>query len=117
MSSLRSGFSALVKRDKLKQRRFADLLVSYVEERWFWPTRVRAIHQSAMAFPIYLRPRCFGAPWFSDSDAVYLASEAKLVRFLASRGCRIEFTANMVPASQDLRNAIIYIVARTPESA
>jgi hypothetical protein len=112
MNSLRSGRSAFTKKDKLQRLRLIDFLLSYVEEKWLWPARIREIHRSSMKFPIYLRPRCLDAPYFSDSDAVYLTSESKMASALRALGCEIEFTASAV-RKPNLGNGIICLVART----
>lgn len=116
MSSLRSGRSALTRRDKVKQGRVVDALLSYAEERWLWPRRVRAIHESPLSFPIYLTPRCFDAPYFSDIDAVYLTSEAKLADFLRQLNCKIEATSADVNAPPEIKSGIICLIARTATS-
>lgn len=116
MHSLRSGWSAYSKRDKLRQLRLLDVLVSYVEERWLWPSRVATVHQSSMQFPIYLRPRCFDAPYFSDSDAVYLVTERRLRESLVALGCTIETSTRSIPEDSGLSEALIYIVAVKPSA-
>ena len=112
MNSLRSGRTALTKRDKLRRRMVVDALLSYAEERWLWPRRLQAIHASSMAFPIYLRPRCLEAPYFSDNDAVYLTSETRIVTLLKSIGCRIDYLTDAVSRVDD--KEVIYVVATTP---
>jgi SAM-dependent methyltransferase len=111
MNSLVSGFSALPKKDKLRRLQLVDVLASYVQERWIWPRRTQAL-QRDLEFPIYLTPRCFNAPYFSDNDAVYLASEAKLACALERLGCRIEARSNDVPETDAMRGSIAYLVAR-----
>jgi SAM-dependent methyltransferase len=117
MNSLRSGFSGLTNRDKLKRAQLLDLAASYIEQRWVWPARIRAIHESSLTFPIYLRPRCFDAPWWSDTDAVYLATASKLARYFETLGCSIEVTSRDVEAAPESRDAVIYLVARKPARA
>jgi hypothetical protein len=68
-----------------------------------------------MAFPIYLNPRCFDAPFFSDSDAVYLASPERIVRFLSEDlGCHVETTGAEANADPSIAAGLIYVVARKP---
>lgn len=112
MNSLRSGSSAFTRREKVRRGRILDALIGYAEERWLWPHRVRAVHSSAMLFPIYLQPRCFDAPYFSDNDAIYLTSETKLARSLQDLECEIESTSASVNAPAEIKSGIISLVAR-----
>ncbi|MDB4990631.1 MAG: hypothetical protein JWN04_5809 [Myxococcaceae bacterium] len=116
MNSLRSGWSAISKREKMRRLRLVDLLASVVEERWIWPRRVEAIHRSSIAFPIYLKPRCLDAPYWSDNDAVYMATERKLEAFLRGLGCEIDPASASAP-QPELRGAIIYLIAQKPPTA
>jgi SAM-dependent methyltransferase len=114
MGSIRTGLSALSKREKLRERKLFDVLVSYVQDKWVVPKRVAAVHRSAMRFPIYMRPRCFDAPYFSDSDAVYMVAEQKLRASLEALGSKVEVSTSEVPEGHSLNGSVIYLVASKP---
>jgi ubiquinone/menaquinone biosynthesis C-methylase UbiE len=107
MNSIRSGFRATTKRDKLKKLQLLDLLISIVDEKFFIPRTVQSIHRSSSLFPIYLYPRCLDAPYYSDNDAVHLVNEKKVISYLQRIGLRI------LTSSERLRNSseTLYIVA------
>jgi len=111
MNSIRSGWKATSKKDKLRSLRFFDAIFSYFQEKFIIPNRVRAIHASSMQFPIYLHPRCLEAPYFSDNDAVYLVNEDKVADYFKGIGARV------IHQSKSLNNAsqkgtILYLVVQ-----
>jgi SAM-dependent methyltransferase len=112
MPSLRSGFRPSTRRDKLKRLQWVDLVWAIAEDKLLWPRRLRAVHESSIRLPIYLRPRCLEAPYYCDNDAVFLATEGGIVEYL--RGIGIEVTARSsrlsIPDAHDL--SFCYVIGR-----
>lgn len=114
MNSLRSGFRSTTKRDKLRKLQLLDLIFSYYQERVVLPKRVQAIHQSSIQFPIYLRPRCLSAPYYSDNDAVYLVSESKVAEYLKKLGGTILHSSASLGNHLSGDSVIMYLVVQKP---
>lgn len=106
MNSIRTGFRATSKRDKLKKFQLVDFCMSLFDEKIRIPQRVKKIHDSDILFPIYLKPRCLNAPYFSDNDAVFLTNKSKIAGFLKSIGMQI-FLDNSQEKSEQ-----IFIIAK-----
>lgn len=110
MNSIRTGFRANTKKDKLKKLQLLDVLVSSYQEKKIIPERIKAIHNSEMQFPIYLKPRCLNAPYYSDNDAVYLVRENKVADFLKTLGMQVIYNSSTIEKNQN-ESIILYLVA------
>lgn len=110
MNSIRSGFRANTKKDKLQKKQYLDLLISFYQEKWIIPQRVQAIHHSKLNFPIYLKPRCLNAPYYSDNDAVYLVRENKVAEYLQTLGMKIIYNSKDIEKNLS-ESAILYLIA------
>jgi SAM-dependent methyltransferase len=113
MNSIRTGFRATSKKNKLRSWQLIDALFSYYQELWVIPRRVKKIHQSSIEFPIYIYPRCLNAPYYSDNDAVYLTNESIVARYLEKMGAKILFTSISLDNNCN-SDQLLYIVAQKP---
>jgi SAM-dependent methyltransferase len=91
MNSMWAGLSPMQSFwEKLRRRRYIDALWHAVELRLLFPIFCALSDRLSGPFLIYPTPRCFSAPYASDTDAVYWADEAEVRAYFAERGCRIE---------------------------
>lgn len=111
MNSIRSGFRATSKKDKLRKLQLLDTLFSYYQERWVLPKRFEIIHKSNIEFPIYLTPRCLNAPYYSDNDAVYLTNESRVAKYLEKMRAKIIFSSSSLKHNCN-NNLVLYLVAQ-----
>ena len=107
MNSLRCGRSADTKRAKLKRWAVLDLLWHILDEKVLWPRRLKMV-RATMQLPIYLRPACLNAPYYSDNDAVFLVSPSKLMIKLEELGA----DPKNIGDGLGLGNHLTYILAR-----
>ncbi len=111
MPSLRAGFTAATRRDKFRRLQWLDLAWGIVQDKVFWPRRLRAVHRSSMRLPIYLHPRCLDAPYYSDTDAVFLATEAKIADHLQSLGLEVTTRGRRLDLPHAANLGICYVIA------
>jgi len=91
MNSMWAGLSAIQSFwEKLRRRCYIDALWHAIELRLVFPIFCECSDRFSGRFLIYPTPRCFVAPYTSDTDAVYWADEAEVRAYFADRGCRIE---------------------------
>ena len=91
MNSMWSGLSAIQSFwEKLKRKRYVDALWHAIELRLLFPIFCRITDRWGGRFLIYPKPRCFFAPYTSDTDAVYWADEREVREYLTSNGCELE---------------------------
>jgi ubiquinone/menaquinone biosynthesis C-methylase UbiE len=110
MNSIRTGFRATSKKEKINRFQLLDVIVSLYQEKKVIPQRIKSIHHSEMQFPIYLKPRCLNAPYYSDNDAVYLVRENKVADYLQQLGMKIIYNSRDIEKNQS-ESIILYLIA------
>ena len=107
MNSMWSGLSAIQSFwEKIRRRKYVDALWHLIELRVLFPIFCRLSDRRSRQFLIYPQPRCFYAPYTSDTDAVYWADEREVRDYLVSKGCEIE-SAPSPPGSD-----AVFVIAR-----
>jgi len=91
MNSMWAGFSAIQSFwEKIRRRRYVDALWHAIELKLVYPIFCALSDRFSGRFLIYPKPRCFFAPYTSDTDAVYWADEDEVRAYLAAKACRLE---------------------------
>ena len=110
MNSMWAGLTATQSfYEKVRQRRYVDALWHAIELRLLFPIYCRLSNRFSGRFLIYPKPRCFYAPYTSDTDAVYWADEREVRDYLAGKGCTIESPPSP-PGSGG-----VFVIARKPQ--
>jgi len=109
MNSMWAGLTATQSfYEKVRRRRYVDALWHAVELSLLFPIYCRLSNRFSGRFLIYPRPRCFYAPYTSDTDAVYWADEREVRDYLAGKGCAIESPPSPRGAGS------VFVIARKP---
>lgn len=97
ISSQRRGFTLGNGRDKLRNGRWWDALVTGFDGRVRIPlaaARARRAARNGRGFWINVAPTCFADPFYPDADAVYLTYAWGVVQELEKAGARVESLGN-----------------------
>ena len=93
MDSQRAGFTLGTGREKLRQCRWWDALVTGFDRKVRIPlaaARARRAARSGGGFWINIAPTCFADPFYPDADAVYLTFDWEIVAELERGGTQVE---------------------------
>lgn len=95
MGSQILGYSNRSAREKLRNFRVLDFLVSVFDSRVRLPRALAQASTTCGPFPINLAPRClrFPSPAFDDYDAVYIASKQEVSAWASNHGLSARFPA------------------------
>ena len=101
LPSVRFGRSAGGLRAKLRGGQFFDLAQSLFERYVLYRVMTARLRRTIfvdrkLCFMINTAPSCLVAPWASDTDAVYFASEEEVATYLQSRGCLIQMRSHQI---------------------
>ncbi|HJQ38770.1 MAG TPA: class I SAM-dependent methyltransferase, partial [Thermoanaerobaculia bacterium] len=106
MNSMWAGTSAMQSFwEKIRKRRFFDAAWHAIELRLLFPIFCRLSDRLGGRFLIYPKPRCFYAPYSSDTDAVYWADEREVRDDLAAKGCTLQSPPNA---------GVVFVIAQKP---
>jgi SAM-dependent methyltransferase len=87
MASDRIGLGYGSGRDKLRNRKYADAALTFVDSRLRLPARrllrTISVRLGLLRFPVLLQPRCLRLPGFTpDCDALYPASPSEISQYI-----------------------------------
>lgn len=110
ITSQRVGFSQGSGRDKIKQGKIADAIVTGFDSKYRLPNYCRKLKQAAKVSPLFminLAPTCFTDPFQPDVDAVYVTNEEEMKAYIG-QFVKWDGLSDEVKAYRDNRH-LIYI--------
>src|SRR5690348_1470609 len=95
MASEPIGLSYGSGREKVKQRKFLDALLTFYDSRCRIPyirsSRQKRLAEGRFYFPISTSPRCLSLPGFTpDCDAIYPAHPQEIINYLSKKYGNVE---------------------------
>lgn len=92
ISSQLRGFSNGSGREKVKNGRYFDALLTGVLSRLVCPLYIRFRLRNSGKNPVFLlngTPACFTREYFPDADAVYVTCHKEIISYMCNRGCKL----------------------------
>lgn len=88
ITSQRVGFSQGSGRDKIKQGKIIDAIVTGFDSKYRLPNYCQQLKKSAKEAPLFminLSPTCFTDPFQPDVDAVYVTNETEMMAYIGEQ--------------------------------
>lgn len=109
-----TGYSPGNTLDKLKKFKVTDAIITYIENRFVLPKKLKRVHETIGDFPINIDPVCLSFNKISyDTDAVYISSKNEIIQWAKKN----KYYAYLPKGDKGEYNDQAFVVIRKQEAA